>query len=177
MGTTETWKPVPGYEGRYEVSDAGCVRTLRTDPPRAIHHNTHPNGYIQVRLYRAGVGATLKVHRLVLQAFIGDEAGRPCVNHIDHDKANNRLENLEWCTHAENSKAGYDAGKINPPSFIGADHPRAQLNESKVRVIRRARDMGVPARFLGDCFGVSRFVVWEACRASWKHVQHGGPLA
>jgi hypothetical protein len=95
----EIWKDVPGYEGQYQVSDAGRVRNrkgLVLSPNRLLH------GYLTVHLYCGGKH-TRKVHcvhRLVLHAFtgvVGQEA-----NHLNNDRSDNRRENLEWCTRAQN---------------------------------------------------------------------------
>lgn len=108
----EIWLPVKGYEGRYEVSDQGRVRSLRY-----LGHvgkvqilkpgNTH-GGYLQVPLCRDSQRKMLRVHRLVAEAFCPN----PCpekfnqVNHIDENKLNNAAQNLEWCDVKYNSNFG-----------------------------------------------------------------------
>jgi hypothetical protein len=95
----ENWKDVPCYEGYYQVSDQGRVRNSKgrvMSPNRLLH------GYLTVHLYKGGKH-TRKVHcvhRLVLRAFtgvVGHEA-----NHLNNDRADNRLQNIEWCTRAQN---------------------------------------------------------------------------
>lgn len=111
---TERWLPIPGYEGRYEISDQGRVKSL---PRRTVKSNGVPltvtekimkgwlvKGYPTVALRRDGVTVTRQVHRLVLAAFVG-----PCPDgmegcHNDGDPANNRLTNLRWDSSSENKR-------------------------------------------------------------------------
>ena len=95
----EIWKDVPGYEGHYQDSDQGRVRNTKglvMAPNRLLH------GYLTVHLYKGGkhTRKVYCVHRLVLHAFtgvVGQEA-----NHLNNDRTDNRLANLEWCTRAQN---------------------------------------------------------------------------
>ena len=98
----ETWRPVVGYEGLYEVSDMGNVRSL----PRLGTHTTKPTlisphlrcGYFHVTLWKNNRQKDFTVHRLVALAFIPNTDNLPCINHKDEVKQNNKAENLEWCT-------------------------------------------------------------------------------
>ena len=114
----EIWKDVVGYEGVYQVSDLGRVRSLdrvdsagRSLKGRILKLSTNKKGYLVVRLYLEGKGNTRYVHQLVARAFLNHE---PCgnklvVDHIDNDKSNNSLENLQIITQRENlskDKAG-----------------------------------------------------------------------
>lgn len=95
----EYWLPVVGYEGLYEVSDLGRVRS----PRKVLLPHVGRNGYLTVGLSKQGWQRTLRVHRLVLEAFVGPcPQGMECLHHPDPDKANNSLGNLRWGTRAEN---------------------------------------------------------------------------
>lgn len=105
----EQWRPVVGYEGAYEVSDLGRVRSLdritdrgRRWRGRLMTPATMPAGYQVVTLWRDGAQRTHLVHRLVLTAFVGPQSARTEVRHGDGDPANNALTNLAWGTHSEN---------------------------------------------------------------------------
>ena len=99
----EIWKDVVGYEGLYQVSNLGRVRTFHYGAPRIRVQFLHPKyNYWALICKRNGVKKTIKVHRMVAQAFIPNPDNKPQVNHLDCDRANNRLENLEWVTPAEN---------------------------------------------------------------------------
>lgn len=101
------WKPIPGFEGRYEVSNTGNVRSLRhghgpRKQPKILAVRLDGRGYPQVRLYRDDGGHTYpKVHRLVARAFL-DMPEDETVNHKDMVKTNNHVTNLEWCSNADN---------------------------------------------------------------------------
>lgn len=102
----ETWLPIANYEGLYEVSDKGNVRSI----PRYGTHTTTPtnisphirSGYYHVTLWKDGVQKDHTVHRLVATAFLPNKGNLPCINHKDEVKTNNRVENLEWCTYQYN---------------------------------------------------------------------------
>lgn len=107
--TGEQWRPVPGYEGYYEASDLGRVRSVwrtarngRRWPSTILKPATHPNGHQQVVLSRANSKRTRWVHRLVLTAFVGPAPDSTVACHSDGNPANNRLENLRWDTRSEN---------------------------------------------------------------------------
>lgn len=112
----ETWKPVCGYEGLYEVSDLGNVRSLdrtvrnkngwavkkgKTLAPASIN-----SGYLKVQLWRDNVGQSHLVHRLVADAFLENPNHFSEVNHIDENKLNNCVTNLEHCNRAYNANYG-----------------------------------------------------------------------
>lgn len=106
----EVWKDVVGYEGLYQVSNYGKIRSV----DRLVAHNNggeqfikgknkkiqirDKDGYGQVNLYKDGKYKTLKVHRIVAEAFLGKCDENLQINHKDWDRKNNKIENLEWCT-------------------------------------------------------------------------------
>jgi hypothetical protein len=102
----EIWKPVVGYEGLYEVSSFGRVRSFKkSTTPFNMRLCSHYRGYRTVYLYREkNKDIKCFVHRLVAEAFIPNLEGKPFVNHIDCDKTNNNVSNLEWMTEAENTQ-------------------------------------------------------------------------
>lgn len=110
--TEEIWRPVVGYEGLYEVSSYGRVRSLdRYDSKNHFRKGELMNffygcGYLKVVFSKNGIVKKYLVHRLVAQAFLPNPDNLPQVNHIDEDKLNNRVENLEWCTAKYNINYG-----------------------------------------------------------------------
>lgn len=117
----EIWKDVTGYEGLYQVSNFGNVKSCRRTivrKNRSYGYNEYPvsekiltpvnqgNGYYRVRLQK-GVDSKFKlVHRLVAEAFIPNPGNLPCVNHKDENPSNNSMNNLEWCTYYYNNHYG-----------------------------------------------------------------------
>lgn len=100
----ERWKPVKGYEKRYHVSDKGRVYSVLNDC--VLRPAIDVNGYEIVSLADGHARKCVKVHRLVAEAFIPNAENKPTVNHIDEDKRNNDVSNLEWATWAEQNAHG-----------------------------------------------------------------------
>lgn len=118
---TEEWRPVPGYEGLYEVSNTGRVRSLDreeyfngTSRPRKGRELSHipKRGYSLVKLCKDGTVRAVGIHRIVAAAFIPNPLGLPEVNHKDECKTNNHASNLEWCSRAYNAKYGTAPARI-----------------------------------------------------------------
>lgn len=100
----EVWKDIEGYEGLYQVSNLGRVKRVTTG--RILKGGKDKDGYLQVTLCKDSTKSTKKIHRLVAQAFVSNSENKPEINHIDEDKANNRVNNLEWSTRKENNNHG-----------------------------------------------------------------------
>ena len=132
----EVWKPVKGYEGLYEVSNMGRVKSLertvwdnrgcyRTVPEKILRGRKNNCDYLQVHLYRDGKAKWHSIHRLVAQAFLENPQNLPEVNHIDEVRDNNIASNLEWCSRLYNIE--YSQGKavigINKVSGLILEFP------------------------------------------------------
>lgn len=98
----EEWKAVVEYEGLYEVSNMGRVRSLKFGKAKELCPANNGLGYLFVGLCKGGKSQTKLIHRLVAEAFIPNPDNLPCVNHKDEVKTNNRVSNLEWCTQSYN---------------------------------------------------------------------------
>ena len=95
----EQWRDIEGYEGMYQVSDLGRVRSVRFGKERILKNYILPSGYVQIGLHKDGRVKMKYIHRLVASAFIqNDDDTKNQVNHIDECKQNNRVDNLEYCT-------------------------------------------------------------------------------
>lgn len=166
--STERWKPVKDFEGRYEISDHGRVRSRarkwRTGVPRVLKQAPDRNGYQGVSLSRFHRQQTHSIHVLVLKEFIGRRPPGLVCDHIDANINNNHASNLRWITPSENVSRG------NIPR--GSRHYNAKLTEAAVILIRkRYAKGGVLQRELAAELGVgSRAVSKIILRKIWKHI-------
>lgn len=112
----EEWQDIKGYEGKYQISNMGNVKSIhykkskeineRILKPRFVTRKGH--NYYYVVLSKDNIPHTFKIHRLVAEYFIPNPQNKPVVNHKDGNKQNNKVENLEWCTVAENNRHCYN---------------------------------------------------------------------
>jgi len=100
----EIWKDIPNYEGLYQVSNFGIVKSVRRNKIRKTHISRE--GYEKIMLSNNGIGKNFLVHRLVAEAFIPNPSNLPQINHKDENKKNNCVENLEWCSQKYNCNYG-----------------------------------------------------------------------
>ena len=105
MNEEEIWKDTKGYERLYQVSNFGRIRNIKFNRIRKLGKNRY--GYPMVNLYYKGVSKNISVHRIVAMAFIPNPKNYPQVNHIDGNKLNNNVNNLEWCTAQYNIEYSY----------------------------------------------------------------------
>lgn len=109
---SEEWRDIEGYEGVYQVSSMGRVRNTTKKNGKTISVFTRGRGYGGVALRKNNAPVSVYVHRLVAMAFINKPEYANIVNHKNGIKKDNRVENLEWCNHAENSKHAIATGLI-----------------------------------------------------------------
>lgn len=151
----EQWLPISGFEGLYEVSNTGLVRS-----PRGVRKPiTNSFGYLQLGLYKHGKGYTKRVNRLVAEAFIPNPDNKREVNHIDGNKLNNNVDNLEWVSSSENKIHAQRLGlSSKPPLHKGESTWNSKLTKQEVLEIRRDYKRftrGCGATTLGKKYGVS----------------------
>jgi hypothetical protein len=158
----ETFKPVIGYEGRYEVSNLGNVKSTVRVKERVLKQVPTSVGYYQVNLSDGNKFTCYHTHRLVAKAFIQNPENKRQVNHKDGNKQNNTLSNLEWVTPSENGKHSYRLGLSNAwqKNQTGANTPTAKsvLQLDMQDNIIKEWECGLDAvRALGcDSSGISR---------------------
>lgn len=133
----EEWKDIEGYEGLYQVSSMGRVKSLkrtcnikgggkRTVGERILKPDATEYGYLRVNLYTGGKQKKFRVHRLVAYAFVPNPEGKPEINHRDEDKTNNSAANLEWCTREENMNYGTIRERIGKKTAQALSKPVGQ---------------------------------------------------
>lgn len=136
---TEIWKDVVDYENEYEVSNLGNVRRKIKN----LKLNCSAHGYYNVSLSKDGKCMTKLVHRLVAEAFINNPELKEQVNHIDCNKLNNSLENLEWCTPEENM--AHAVTNERQRNQNGENNNMSKLSEKDVLFIRQLLEDGITA--------------------------------
>lgn len=139
----EEWRDVVGYEGYYEVSNMGRVRSIgryvktawgfRFKQPHIMSENIHPiTGYHMVCLAKDGAKRTYMVHRLVAFAFIANPENKPQINHKNENKSDNRSANLEWMTAKENNNFGTKNERVSKANKTSKCKPVAQIKDGVV---------------------------------------------
>jgi NUMOD4 motif/HNH endonuclease len=176
MGTIETWKDIEGYEGLYQVSDLGRVKSLarvtrhgRKKQEIILRNILERNGYLTVELFKNSVGKKFGVHRLVAMVFISNPQSKREVNHLNGIKNNNFANNLEWSTSSENKLHAIATGlRI---SIKGSDIWNCKLTESDVLEIRKRLANGERTVDIANIYGVTTKVIGGIKRRqTWKHI-------
>ena len=132
----EIWRDVPGWEGVYQISNKGRIKSFKVCPSGKIMSLCNQTGdYIRFVLQKHGRNKkTVLVHRLVAKVFIPNPLNLPVVNHKDGNKQNNSVDNLEWCTRSQNTSHAFKTGLRN---YNGCKNPHSKLTQSDVETIRR----------------------------------------
>lgn len=178
----EIWKDVPCYEGRYQVSNLGRVKSLSRSvlqkngvvkSVREIIIKTHiRDGYPTMSaICDLGKKRTIDVHRFVALTFLENSENKPCVNHKNGIRNDNRVENLEWCTYLENEEHARDV--LHKKYARGEKGGSAKLTEKKVLAIRRLYRINPKYdRYkIGLKLGIHPFSLNDIHRRkSWKHI-------
>ena len=147
---SENWRPVVGFENYYEVSDLGNVRRKKSGRLRKIDFAPI---YPTILLSVNGVHTTIRVHRLVAEAFLPPIEGKNHVNHKDGNHKNNRLDNLEWCTQRENNLHAYRVLHRRPP-LLGRTPPNRKVKGQDVVVFYELNKNGMTTDDIGAMYGV-----------------------
>ena len=133
----EIWKDIEGYEGLYQVSDLGNVKSLKTN--KNLYYS-NSNGYYRVGLFKDK--RTMRaIHRLVAEAFIPNPNNYPCVNHKDCNKHNNCIENLEWCDYKYNNYYGNRLFKIRCSQLLYYAKKDYNDNKELIEILEKVNDI------------------------------------
>lgn len=161
----ERWVPVPGYEGYYEVSDLGRIRSVRIR-----RYSLNDRGYAMIWLARDGEKRYVPVHRVVGEAFLGPLPSGLMTRHGPGGKLDNRLVNLSYGTNSENQIDRRRDGNPNT-GFRGEAHPASKLTDAIVAECRRRHSEGETQYSLSREFGVTVQAMHNAIRRkTWQHV-------
>lgn len=170
----EEWKDIEGYEGKYQVSNLGRVKSLERVVPNGesgfrivkekfLQTKSNQNKYIKVSLS----GRSFRVHRLVAEAFIENPNSLPEVNHKDGLKCNNVITNLEWCTPKHNINHNKKLG-VMP---IGDSHVNSTISESQATKIKLLLSEGWKMVDIARELGTNDDIVYQIKKGlTWKHI-------
>ena len=184
----EIWKDIEGYEGKYQVSNCGNVRSLMYHNAKGIKRisllkpATDACGYFRCALSKNNILKTYKVHRLVAQAFIPNPNNYPQINHLDGNKKNNNAGNLEWCTISMNQIHAYshnlNQGVRGKGTIVGVTYPNGDYVEYS-SLKKAAQALGVhPVTIKIKIFGIKpsiklvgyKFTLIRIRRSTYKGV-------
>lgn len=151
----EIWRDIPGYEGNYQVSNLGNIKRLAghngrySQSEHLLKTTIGKNGYLHVTLTQNSKCKCFAVHKIVALVFVQNPQNCHCVNHKNENKADNRADNLEWCTHFENNHYGTAESKNYKP-VVGI----SVIDESEMyfdSIKDASETMGVNASNIGSC--------------------------
>lgn len=100
----ENWKDIEGYDGDYQVSSLGRIKSFKNGKEKILKLQKQKTGYLTINLCKNGKMKNSRINRLVAEAFIPNPENLPEVDHINSDKTDNRVENLQWISHVENNR-------------------------------------------------------------------------
>lgn len=144
----EIWKDIKGYEGKYQISNLGNVRSLYDEnqicktPRTKMLRLCERNGYCTIVLSMKGKRKSFQVHRLVAETFIPNTKNKPFINHIDENRKNNNVNNLEWCTQLENVKHSLHkkiGSMVNYVGKSGEKYIRIKNNKYEVSIYYKGK--------------------------------------
>ena len=166
----EIWREIDNYDGNYQISSYGGVKTTSnefTRKERILSALITPKGYHRVRLYKNNKSKFIYIHRLVALYFLPNIDNKEEVNHIDGDKNNNNVNNLEWSTHKENM----DHSIVNGLSTQGIKNSHSKLTEIQVIDIFNKAKSGVSTNDLTKEYNVSKTCIdGIKSKRQWKHL-------
>jgi len=164
----EVWRDIPEYEGLYQVSNLGRVKNLNnfhTKEEKILKPMLHPKGYLRIALFKNRKPKFIFVHRLVATCFINNPENKNYINHIDCNKQNNMVENLEWVTTQENQTHAMDNGLYK----VLGNHPRTNLTLEQVVKIKDLLSQNKPPKEIAILFNVKRSCIYDIkLGRSWK---------
>ncbi len=173
------WKDIPGYEGYYQVSTGGRVKSVDREVigidgktykyrGKVLKQRLNHKGYPDVNLSKDRNYKTITTHILVAKTFINNPENKPQVNHIDADKTNNNVNNLEWVTNKENMIHASKKGLLNNKH---ENNPNAILNIKEVLEITYLLKRNVPIKKIANKYKVSIHCIYDIKRGKrWKGV-------
>lgn len=171
----EVWKPIIGYEGLYEISNYGRIKSFikhNGTNERILKLIKSKRGYFYIFLSKNGKREHFYVHILVLEAFIGLRPLNMECRHLDGNPSNNKSNNLLWGTHFENMQDRIRHGRYYTGNQKGINNPSSKINDWIIRIIRRLLEQGdLYQREIAKIFGVDQSLIsYIKNKKIWKHI-------
>ena len=168
----EEWRDIKGYEGKYQVSSHGRVKSLnyhREGKEKILKPEVLKKGYLRVDLHNGAKRNKIQVHRLVAEAFIDNPNNYPQVNHKDENKQNNHVENLEWCTNKYNANYGTKLEKISKGKNWRASKVECiETGEIFDSLIEAEEKYNIKYQSISAC---CRGITYTAGGYTWKYIE------
>ena len=158
----EIFRDIKGFEGLYQISNFGNVKSLKRNI--ILKPSSNGKGYLHIILYKNRKSKVSRIHRLVAQAFIPNPENKPQVNHIDGNKRNNNVNNLEWVTNSENQKHAF---RLHLQTNVGNNNPR----------VRKINQYDLDGNFIKTWnsiyditkeLNINRSSIWRCCTGKYK---------
>lgn len=162
----EVWRNIKGYRDKYQISNYGRVRNLN----KILAPINRKDGYVGIRLCLNGKHKSFLIHRLVALSFVRNINGEKEVNHIDSNRNNNNVNNLEWCNKSNNMKHAFSNGFA---SRAGSKNSQSKLSEKQVRIIKHIFTISnhTSIKKIAEIFKVGLTTIYEIrSGAAWKNV-------
>ena len=167
----EEWRDIKGYEGKYQISNLGRVKSLnyhRENREKILSNTPSKDGYLQVNLYKEGKRKPYSIHRLVALHFIPNPNNYEEVNHKDENKQNNTVNNLEWCTHKHNINYGTAKERMIKTQKINGKNKGSKHSKSrKVKCITTDKEFNC-LKEASEYYNVAYQNISACCRGKQK---------
>lgn len=165
----EVWKDIKGYEGLYQASNLGNIKSLNyrnTKKEKILKGGINPSGYIIVGLHINNKRKSITAHKVIATTFIENPNNLSEINHLNGIKTDNSVNNLQWCTHKENMRHAYDTGLKCGKK--GEEHGYSKLTEKKVLAIREDNRLH---RIIAKEYNVDRSTIgYIKSKKLWSHI-------
>ena len=168
----EEWKDIDGYDGVYQVSNCGRTRSFKWNKYRILKKTCDTKGYIINGFYLSGKRKIFRVHRLVGMSFIPNPKNYETINHLNLNKADNRVENLEWCSHMQNVQHAIMSG-VHPVCIPrGSKNAMSKLDKKTILIIRSLyKNKKYTQKEIAKKFKVHPETIYRIVnKKTWKHV-------
>lgn len=181
----EIWVDVSGYEGLYKVSNTGKVKSLQREvqiisknnnifnksyPSKVLKSYITSKGYELVKLCKDGIVKSYSVHRLIALNFLSNDKNLPEINHIDGNKLNNNLYNLEWVSPSDNQKHAFVIGLQKPNK--GQNNGQSRSTDTEILFLHYWRSLGCTIKELSTLFGYSKNHTSDLLNfRKWSHLR------